>query len=66
MPNNDKNNNNAYIVEELVLPRPDWYDAEGRIYKDALIENFNAIEDKLLELTRLDAFSVQPPDLSSV
>ena len=30
MPNNDKNN--AYIVEELVLPRPDWYDAEGRIY----------------------------------
>lgn len=65
MPNNDKNNN-AYIVEELVLPRPDWYDAEGRIYKDALIENFNAIENKLLELTRLDAFSVQPPDLSSV
>ena len=46
MPNNDKNNN-AYIVEELVLPRPDWYDTEGRIYKDALIENFNAIEDKL-------------------
>lgn len=35
------------------LPRKDWYDAEGRIYKDALIENFNAIEDKLRELARL-------------
>lgn len=58
--------NNAHIVEKLKLPRPDWFDAEGRIYKDALIENFNAIEDKLLELSRVDAFSVQPPDINDI
>lgn len=35
------------------LPRQDWYDEQGRIYKDALIENFNAIESKLRELAEL-------------
>ena len=37
-------------VQPFVLPRLDWYDEEGRIYKDALIENFNAIERRLQEL----------------
>lgn len=66
----------ANKVERFTLPRLDWYDNEsidpdtgeivGRIYKDVLIENFNAIEDKLIELTKLDAFDVNLPDLSSI
>lgn len=36
------------------LPRKDWYDAEGRIYKDALIENFNAIEQEFIRLANVD------------
>ena len=52
-------------IEPLTLPRPDWYDQVsvdettgeiiGRIYKDALIENFNAIEEKLNYLGTLEA-----------
>lgn len=53
-------------LEKFTLPREDWYDSEGRIYKDALIENFNAIEEKLLQIARLDALNIEPPDISSV
>ena len=66
----------AKTIEKLVLPRLDWYeqvrtDPEtgeiiGRINKDALIENFNAIEAKLNELMALDAFEISQPDFSKV
>lgn len=52
--------------EYFELPRKDWYDEKGRIYKDALIENFNAIEKKLLQLARLSAFITEAPDISSM
>lgn len=52
--------------EHFNLPREDWYDEKGRIYKDALIENFNAIEKKLLELARLTAFITEAPDISGI
>ena len=54
------------VVSSFTLPRTDWYDKKGRIYKDALIENFNAIEDKLVELSELSAFTTEIPDVSSV
>lgn len=66
----------ANKVSRFMLPRTDWYDKQsvdpdtgeivGRIYKDILIENFNAIEEKLIELTKLDAFDVALPDLSKI
>lgn len=52
--------------EYFELPRKDWYDEKGRIYKDALIENFNALETKLLQLARLSAFITEAPDISSI
>lgn len=53
-------------LEPFSLPRLDWYDADGRIYKDAIIENLNAIEAKLNELNQLDAFDVEYPDISTL
>lgn len=53
-------------IERFELPVPQWYDSEKRIYKDRLIENFNAIEAKLLEISQLDAFRVEPPDFSTI
>lgn len=52
-------------IERLTLPRLDWYDSEGRINKDALIENFNAIESKLNELAKVSAFDISAPDFTS-
>lgn len=52
-------------LERLVLPRLDWHDSEGRINKDALIENFNAIEDKINELAAISAFDITAPDFST-
>lgn len=65
MPDND-NTQNGEIIEQFVLPRLDWYDEEGRIYKDALIENFNAIETKLLQISRLSAFQKELPNISAI
>ncbi len=48
------------------LPREDWYDEEGRIYKDILIENFNSIQNKLLQISQLSPFNTTPPDISEV
>ena len=66
----------ANKIDRFTLPRLDWYDNQGidtdtgeiigRIYKDVLIENFNAIEAKLIEMTKLDAFDVNLPDLSTI
>lgn len=53
-------------MERFELPRLDWYDEEGRIYKDALIENFNALETKLNEINELSAFSTSIPDISNL
>lgn len=45
-------------IEPFELPRLDWYDSEGRIYKDALIENFNALEATMTQLQSLDNIQV--------
>ncbi|MBP5596339.1 MAG: hypothetical protein J6Y02_13210 [Pseudobutyrivibrio sp.] len=47
------------------LPNDDWYDTEGRIYKDKLIENFNAIENKINELLAVDITSITQPDINN-
>lgn len=52
-------------IERLTLPRLDWHDSEGRINKDALIANFNAIEAKINELADVSAFSITVPDFST-
>lgn len=52
-------------IENLVLPRLDWHDSEGRINKDALIDNFNAIEAKINELANISAFTINVPDFST-
>ena len=66
----------ANKLSRFSLPRKDWYDDQGtdpntgeiigRIYKDVLIENFNAIEQKLIEISKLDAFDVNLPDFSKI
>lgn len=56
----------ALEIEPFVLPRLDWYDTDGRIYKDALIENFNAIEAKLQGLLAVEAFDVQEPNWDEI
>lgn len=56
----------AEPIDKFDLPRKDWYDSEGRIYKDALIENFNAIEDELLSISQLDVFVAELPDFSKI
>ena len=53
-------------MELFQLPRDDWYDSDGRLYKDAIIENLNAIEDKLNELAAIDAFDADIPDISTL
>ena len=53
-------------ISPFTLPREDWYDSDGRIYKDAIIENLNALEDKLNELNTLNAFDVDYPDISTL
>lgn len=58
--------NNSELLEHFALPRLDWYDDKGRINKDALIDNFNAIEAKLNEISRLSAFSIEPPDFTKI
>lgn len=53
-------------IEPFELPRPDWYDSEGRIYKDALIENFNALEAIMIQLQSLDNIQVAITDYEDV
>lgn len=56
----------AERIERFELPRDDWHDEDGRIYKDVIIENLNACEAKLLEMAKLEPAGVTPPDISSV
>lgn len=53
-------------LEHFELPRDDWYDSDGRIYKDVLVENFNAIEAQINGLQRLESFDVEEVDWSQV
>lgn len=53
-------------ITNFELPRLDWHDNKGRINKDALIENFNAIEAKLTDIAKLSAVSTEIPDISGV
>lgn len=56
------------ILEPFELPYNNWYDPEtGRIFKDILIKNFNAIEAKINEISAIDIENiVTPPDISTV
>ena len=55
------------LVEPFELPYPNWYDPNtGRVYKDILIKNFNAIEAKIKELDSINLSSFTKPDISSV
>lgn len=53
-------------MEYFELPYNDWYDEEGRIYKDILIKNFNTIEAKINEIAALNIKSFTTPDLDDV
>ena len=56
----------AEYLEEFKLPVPLWYDSQGRIYKDRLIENFNAIEQRLIYISKLNSTVESVPDISKV
>lgn len=56
----------ADYIEEFALPNPNWYDEKGRIYKDALIQNFNALEEKLNSLAKLGALEINVPSWTDV
>lgn len=53
-------------MEHFELPYPEWHDEQGRIYKDVLIKNFNAIENKINEILSIDIDSFTKPDISAV
>lgn len=53
-------------MDYFELPRKDWYDSEGRIYKDRLIENFNAIEAKLQAIREADGADINEIDWTSI
>lgn len=57
---------NGKEIELFELPRPDWYDSEGRINKTALIANFNAIEAKCNELSEVNAIGIISPDWNAI
>jgi len=54
------------MFPKFELPVPDWHDEQGRIYKDRLIQNFNAIEQRLIELSEVDSTVDSTPDISKV
>lgn len=49
------------MIDYLAI-NDDWYDSEGRIYKDKLIDVFNAIEDKCNEITSITPSEIVEPD----
>lgn len=53
-------------LDRFELPRTDWYDSSGRIYKDALIENFNALEEIMLRIQSLDTIEVETVDYDTI
>lgn len=53
------------LIDIFTLPYYNWYDDLGRIYKDRLIANFNAIERKINELASIDISSITLPDLDN-
>lgn len=56
----------AEPVEHFELPIKDWYDEKGRIFKDRLITNLNAIEEKLKEIINLDPWITEPPEVDKL
>lgn len=52
------------LQEFFELPRKDWYDEKGRIFKDRIIENLNAIEKKIKQVINLDPWGEEAPDVS--
>ena len=53
-------------LDKFDIPRKDWYDKDGRIYKDALIKNFNAIEEALNGLQNLSPFVVSETNWNEI
>lgn len=53
-------------MDYFVLPRQDWYDEKGRINKDALIENFNALEEIFNKLAALDVSEDEVVDTTTI
>lgn len=53
-------------VEKFKLPRDDWYDEQGRLYKDVIIENLNACEKQLLNIQKFNVIEIEPPDFSKI
>lgn len=49
--------------EYFELPIKNWYDEKGRIFKDRLIVNLNAIESKIKQITLLDPWATESPDV---
>lgn len=53
-------------MDNFELPRDDWYDEEGRLYKDVIIENLNSLENKLIELSGINITNIPLPDISNI
>lgn len=53
-------------IDSFELPRDDWYDEEGRLYKDVIVENLNALENKLIELSGINITNIPLPDISTI
>lgn len=53
----------AELQEYFELPIKNWYDEKGRIFKDRLITNLNAIEEKIKQIINLDPWTTESPDV---
>lgn len=58
--------NNTRAIAHFSLPRPDWYDSDGRINKTALIVNFNALESRINLLSGLKVTPISAPDINDI
>lgn len=56
----------------MTIEYPEWFDQNwydpntGRVYKDILIKNFNAIEEKINEILAIDINDITIPDIGDV
>ena len=56
----------------MTIEYPEWFDQNwydpntGRVYKDVLIKNFNAIEEEINRLLAIDINDITIPDISEV
>ena len=56
----------------MTIEYPEWFDQNwydpntGRVYKDVLIKNFNAIEEEINRLLAIDINDITIPDIGEV